>query len=170
MIIAWFSILFFIPFLFFSRFSFLSHPNLAVVITPFLSPSTSIAICYDVTNDYIPSAFVTIFSILRVFTKSPYRLSFYIFVTNLILSDRITHQLSCLRNLANLVNIQLLNFNENIANDLKSVWKSSIHDPSLPFTVQYRLYYTEIVSESFILVMDTDVYAGLNFLRSSMPI
>jgi lipopolysaccharide biosynthesis glycosyltransferase len=134
-------------------------PLIALVPSP-----TSIALCFDVTNSHLRTAFVTIFSILRVFQPSPYRISIYVFVGNLTLTDTVTGHLRCLEGLAMGVSIQVLNFDETILSDLKSVWHLSVSDPHMPFVVEYRLYFVEVVREHFVITLDTDLYAGRYFI------
>jgi hypothetical protein len=80
------------------------------------------------------------------------------------LSFTIIQKLDCLQQFAKSVPIRLIEFNETICEDLKSVWHLRSPQDRLPFVVEYRLYYTELVSEDFIISLDTDLYAGRYFI------
>jgi lipopolysaccharide biosynthesis glycosyltransferase len=133
------------------------------------SHACSVAIGLNVSPDYCYHAFVTLFSLLRFFQPTSVLLACYIFLNTLNLSEEIAMQWKCVQGIVDSVKITFIEFNESIASDLLSV--SMFRRLSrIPFAVAYRLYFAEVLTEDFIISMDTDMYAGRYFLPELMNI
>jgi lipopolysaccharide biosynthesis glycosyltransferase len=130
----------------------------------------SLAVAFGVNQAHIQRAFVTIYSIFRHFRPMNYTVSFRVFVSDLVFWPNISAQLLCIRAMQPSLPVSVVNFKSAIVQDLYIPVDLPMYALDIPYAVLFRLYYPEVLSDDFILSMDTDMYTARHFLGELMEI